>query len=68
MSAPEHQEVEVNYEADDLGLKVHATLGEATITVEHGWEAGDDIVVLVQALPSILTAVQEALPTTPEEA
>lgn len=55
------EEVEVNFEPDDIGIKITATLGEATVTVEHAWEAADEATFLVRALPNILAAVQDAL-------
>lgn len=56
------RDIEINYEPDDVGIKVAATLGDATITVEHAWGSGaEDAAFLVRALPNILIAVQEAL-------
>lgn len=57
----ESAEVEVNYYPDDFGIKVIAVLDEASVVVEHSWEAAENAATLVQALPSILMAVQEAL-------
>lgn len=57
----EAADVEINYYPDDIGIKVIAVLDEASVTVEHSWEAAENAATLVQALPSILMAVEEAL-------
>lgn len=57
----EAAEVEIHFEPDDLGIKVSAVLGESSIVVEHSWDAVEEAATLVQALPSILVAVQAAL-------
>lgn len=54
-------EVEVNYETDDLGIKITAVLGESSIVVEHSWGGAEEAATLTQALPQILVAVQAAL-------
>ena len=57
----EAAEVEINFDPDDLGLKVTAVLGESSIVVEHSWDAAEEAATLVQALPMILMRVQDAL-------
>lgn len=54
-------EVEINFEPDDLGLKITAVLGEASIVVEHSWDGAEEAAILTQSLPNILMAVQTAL-------
>lgn len=55
------RDVEINFDPDDLGIKVTAVLGESSIVVEHSWDAVEDAATLVQALPNIMMAVQAAL-------
>lgn len=60
--AGDARDVDITFNPDDFGIEVVATLGEASIVVEHSWEGGaEDAATLVQALPNILMAVQEAL-------
>ena len=57
----EAAEVEINFEPDDLGIKITALLGEASIVVEHSWDGVEEAAILTQALPQILARVQLAL-------
>jgi hypothetical protein len=57
----EAAEVEIDYVPDDFGIKVTAILGNSSVVVEHAWDAAEDAATLVQALPNIMIAVQEAL-------
>jgi len=57
----ETAEVSVDFVPDEFGIKVTATLGESSIVVEHSWDAAEEAATLVQALPNILVAVQDAL-------
>ena len=57
----EAAEVEINFVPDEFGIRVDAVLGEASIVVEHSWDAAMEAATLVQALPGILSAVQTAL-------
>jgi hypothetical protein len=63
-------DVEVNYETDEKGLRVTATLGDAAIMLDHAWgaDAAHSATILVNALPNIMTAVQEAIHANQEEA
>lgn len=54
-------EVEIQYEADELGIKVTSILGEASIVVEHSWDGAEAAATLVNSLPQILVNVEEAL-------
>jgi hypothetical protein len=60
-SEGEALDVDITYEPDDDGIKITAVLGESSIIVEHSWDAVEHAATLVQALPSILIAVQTAL-------
>ena len=57
----ESAEVDIDFFPDEFGIEVVAVLGNASIKVEHAWDAAEDAATLVQALPNILIAVQEAL-------
>lgn len=54
-------DVEINYELDDLGIKITATLGEASIVVEHSWGSAEETAILTQSLSNILMAVQTTI-------
>lgn len=54
-------DVEINYETDDNGIRITASLGGAAIMLDHPWAEAHEATVLVNALPNIMTAVQEAL-------
>jgi hypothetical protein len=53
--------VDITFVPDEFGIEVTAILGEASIVVEHSWDAATEAATLVQALPNILIAVQNAL-------
>lgn len=57
----EAEEVEINFDPDDFGIKITAVLGNSSIVVEHAWDAAEDAATLAQGLPTILVAVQNAL-------
>lgn len=59
--AGDPQEVSIDFVPDDLGIKVTAVLGESSIVVEHSWDGAEEAATLVQALPNIMIAVQQAL-------
>ena len=63
----EAAEVEVNFVPDDYGISVTAELGDALITVDHAWDAAENAATLIQALPNIMMAVQQALDSQEEQ-
>ena len=63
----EAAEVEINFEPDDYGIRVVATLGDSCIIVQHAWDAAEEAATLVQTLPNIMMAVQQALDSQEEQ-
>lgn len=57
----EPAEVEIDFKPDEFGIEVTAIFGNASIKVEHAWESAEEAATLIQALPNIMIAVQEAL-------
>lgn len=64
----EPADVEIKWEIDDLGITIEALLGDASVTVQHAWDAAEEAATLAQALPQILMAVQQAIDSQQEEA
>jgi hypothetical protein len=54
-------EVEIDFVPDEFGIRVTAVFGESSVVVEHSWDAAEEAATLIQALPNIMIAVQEAL-------
>ena len=60
---PESQELEVNWERDDLGVKVTTSLGDASVTLDYAWGEGaaQAANTLAACLPQVMIQVEAAI-------
>jgi len=60
-------DVDITFTPTEEGIEIAAVLGQSRVVIEHPWEEAEYAATLVQALPSILIAVQQQLDKQEEE-